>query len=141
MVGNSQKTRIGTNADGLFDVAERNVVSGNAQEGIQIEGSASSTVVAGNFVGFDSSGALPLGNGSSGIYSGVLVWGNATNTRIGGTNAVEGNSVAFNSGSGLWMPDAAPANSSLVRNNSFRQNASLGIDWVLRAPRPMIPEM
>ena len=60
--------RIGTDVDGVSDVLERNVISGNIGTGILINGDAATgTVVQGNFIGVDSSGTQPLGNGALGI--------------------------------------------------------------------------
>ncbi len=46
LVGAANNTLVGTNGDGVNDIAERNVISGNAQEGIQIENNSSGTIVA-----------------------------------------------------------------------------------------------
>lgn len=54
-------TVIGTNADGVADAAERNVISGNSQ-GLHLRGFGN-TVVAGNFIGTDKTGTAALGNG------------------------------------------------------------------------------
>ena len=49
---------------GIGDYAERNTISGNLEEGIRIRGAGTDhTVVAGNFIGTDATGMLPLGNG------------------------------------------------------------------------------
>jgi hypothetical protein len=52
---------------GGFTTGARNLISGNAQNGILI-GNASDSHVEGNFIGTDASGASPLFNGGSGIY-------------------------------------------------------------------------
>ncbi len=139
-IGNlARNTRIGTNADGLFDTTERNIIFGNLEEGIQIEGSATNTIVAGNFVGSDAHGGFGPWQR---IFRSLLRnpgLGQCNQHAYRGTNAVEGNVLAFNTSSGLAMRDAAPANSSLVRNNSFRQNARIGIDLGAVGATPMIP--
>ena len=84
-------------ADGILNIASSNTVggtaagagnliSGNAQDGIEISGSGSSAnLVTGNNVGISGTGTSALGN-----TSGVAVDGGATNNTISG-NVVSGN--------------------------------------------------
>ena len=62
---------IGTNGTGPSSAAERNVISGGNQYGVEVfgfnQGLESSDIVAGNFIGTDASGANPLGNANAGI--------------------------------------------------------------------------
>src|SRR5207249_3177518 len=74
-----QRNRIGTNGNGVADDAERNVISGNAQEGVRIVApriagpgpgpamsginEADQNVIAGNYIGTDGNGTTALGNG------------------------------------------------------------------------------
>src|SRR5262245_2906782 len=56
-------TRIGTDADGVADAAERNVISGNAEQGVLISGPATlGTFVAGNFIGTNAAGTAAVAN-------------------------------------------------------------------------------
>ena len=60
---------IGTNGDGNGDAAERNVISGNASQGVYIGGTGTNfNVVAGNLIGVDITGANALGNGNNGVW-------------------------------------------------------------------------
>ncbi|EKD51146.1 MAG: hypothetical protein ACD_62C00332G0001, partial [uncultured bacterium] len=54
--------RVGTNADGVSDSAERNILSGQTAFGVNVEGDASNTVIAGNYIGTDITGAVSLKN-------------------------------------------------------------------------------
>ncbi len=97
-------TMIGTNGDGIGDESERNVISGNTEEGVQIESFATSgTVVAGNYIGTNTSGTAAVPNS----FSGVLVWAEARNTRIGTNgsddsfNANERNLISGNGSFGI----------------------------------------
>jgi hypothetical protein len=70
------------NTIGGTTVAARNVVSGNIQAGITIEGAGNGNTVRGNFIGTDRTGTAPLANHST---AGVHVNG-PSNTTIGGTS-------------------------------------------------------
>ena len=64
----AQRNRIGTNGDGLSDDLERNVISGNAGNGVQIDGAGTSqNVVAGNFIGTDVAGTVAIPNDVDGV--------------------------------------------------------------------------
>ena len=87
---------IGTNADGVDDAAERNVIAGNGIgpgfENVLLRGS--STTVAGNYIGVGADGTTALGNG---LGVGVLTPGNL----IGGTASHAGNVISGNNGVGV----------------------------------------
>jgi hypothetical protein len=110
--------RIGTNGDGVNDAAERNVISGNTDANVSIQGL--SNVVAGNFIGTDATGShsldLPgingvfLTNGSAGNRIGVsgggadpvaernvIVGGHGVRITDSGGNVVAGNYIGTDS--------------------------------------------
>ena len=66
-LGNSNNNRIGTNADGVSDLLELNLISGNETNAIQFS-SSDFNVVAGNWLGLSSDGETPIENGHSGIW-------------------------------------------------------------------------
>ena len=57
---------IGTNGDGVNDAAERNVISGNTQYGVEMNGAANNTI-AGNYIGTNAAGMALLANGFSNV--------------------------------------------------------------------------
>jgi hypothetical protein len=86
--------RVGSNADGVSDDLERNVISGNAL-GVVIAGVGTTrNVLAGNFIGTDVSGAAALGNGGGGVVVSV----GATDNVIGGTLLAQRNVIAASAG-------------------------------------------
>ena len=83
---------------------DRNVISGNNDDGISIDG-ASGTIVIGNYIGTDAQGTAAVGNSGDGVAiqldNGVTP---TTNTIVGGTSAAERNVIsgnAANSAQGL----------------------------------------
>ncbi len=122
VAGGAQNTRIGTDGDGVNDIAERNIISGNGYEGIDIQGTASGanttgTVVAGNYVGTNAAGTAALPNGSDGVF----IFGGAQQSRIGVNGAdvdaaAERNLISGNTFQGVALADAG-TNSNVIAGN------------------------
>ncbi|MHB8894823.1 MAG: beta strand repeat-containing protein [Candidatus Geothermincolia bacterium] len=87
---------------GGAQLAERNVISGNAATGIVLTGEADSQV-CGNYIGTDASGANDLGNAIDGIH----IRPGSTNCTIGGATAGQRNLISGNGGSGVHLEGAA----------------------------------
>ena len=117
-IGGGTGNRIGTNSDDLSDSFERNVISGNTEAGIFLDGDGN--VIAGNFIGINADGNAPLGNGD-----GIRVSG-ADNNRIGGTAVGAGNVIAFNTARGILIDGVGVGNA--VLGNSIYGNGRIGID-------------
>jgi parallel beta-helix repeat protein len=99
-----------------------NVISGNTGSGIDVSGPISSLKIQGNLIGTDITGTKPLGN-LNGIYVDTK---SATPLIIGFFgNTGSGNTVAFNTGAGIWI---AKGTGNLLSANSFFGNKQLGID-------------
>lgn len=95
-------TTIGTNSDGIDDLAERNLVSGNSYAGIFSAswgnvGDNAHLIIAGNLVGTSASGNAALPN-----YLGIVV-NTADGARIGGTADGAGNLVSGNLNDGIYL--------------------------------------
>ncbi|MBL8814266.1 MAG: cadherin domain-containing protein, partial [Planctomycetaceae bacterium] len=91
---------------GLYD---RNVISGNASQGILIDGAgATGNVVLGNYIGTNLTGIASISNGDDGIQ----ISNGASNNIIGGSGA-EGNVISGNSDDGVQINNAASNNSIL----------------------------
>lgn len=148
-IGNSRNGIYVQDADGI--VIERNLVSGNGNDGIKLEGSVAAAQIDGNTVGLNIERNEVLGNGASGIAlvggpTDAVIGGSASNYIGGSGNAgvflhgsstrriqVRGNYIggtgtqAFaNSGSGVYIGGGSADN--LVRSNLLLGNGVAGID-------------
>jgi len=125
------------NTIGSTTAAEENVVSGNALEGITVAGAGTDdNIVIGNSIGATAAalasrsassregipGRSAVGNGSAGLF---LSKG-TKNTKNGGTEAGEGNSVAFNGGNGIEVRSPSARRNS-ARGNRVTANSRGGI--------------
>ena len=125
-------TRIGTNGDGQSDVEERNVISGNAADGVLISGqpqtgtSPGENILAGNYIGIGTTlNSLP--NGTNGVRIGT----DNSNNRVGSNNdtfadSAEQNIIANNGGAGIVVIGTTTGNT--FSRNSIFNNGLLGID-------------
>ena len=87
------------NVIGGTTAADRNVISGNAKNGVQLyTAAASGNAVRGNYVGTDSSGRFALGNGQCG----VAIDGAGGNV-VGGTTAGARNVISANATDGVLV--------------------------------------
>jgi hypothetical protein len=108
---------------GGADPAASNVISSNTASGILV--SASGVELIHNYIGTDRTGSIPLGNGAHGIE--LTDWSSeAPRFKIGGENPNEANTIAFNTGDGIFVAQAkGPAT---IWGNRIWSNGGLGID-------------
>ncbi len=99
------------NVIGGNTAGERNLISGNGDDGVSLDGAASNTV-SGNFIGVNSSGSIVLPNADYGIYMGD----GAQNNTIGGTTAAEGNVISGNVDAGLYVAGEATSDNVIAYN-------------------------
>lgn len=131
-----QGNRIGSNADGtsarfngtgilVFNteraLISNNQISGNNNQGINLEGTSADNRILGNRIGTDATGAAALRNNSHGIAIGST----ASRNRIGDGTTEGANIIAFNGGAGI---SAAGGTGNSIRANSIFENGALGID-------------
>ncbi|MCL4177683.1 MAG: hypothetical protein KJ072_08025 [Verrucomicrobia bacterium] len=97
------------NRVGGTSALERNVIAGNANDGVQVTGAmAVGNVVSGNYIGLTADGQTSLGNS----FSGVAIFGGARNM-IGGASADAGNVISGNGFTGVILSGAAQRNQIL----------------------------
>ncbi|MCI0682029.1 MAG: LamG domain-containing protein, partial [Gemmataceae bacterium] len=104
----ASNNRIGGTAPG-----EGNVISGNAQHGVFLNGAiVTGTVVQGNFIGTDVTGAGALPNNSHG----VAIWGGAAGNTIGGAAAGARNIISGNALSGVDLGNSTTSLNTVEGN-------------------------
>lgn len=108
------------NTIGGTSAADRNVISGNGNQGIATR--RSGTIIKGNYIGTNAAGTAALGGG------GIFIFGGGSNNLIGGTgpgarNVVSGNAT---SGAGINIStfESAGATGNIVQGNYIGTNAS-----------------
>lgn len=101
--------RIGTNADGVADALERNVISGNNSSGIHIY-TAENNIIAGNYIGTNVAGNMAIPN----KYRGVHIQA-SSNNRVGGIVTAERNVISGNLSDGIRV--YAGANVNVIQGN------------------------
>ena len=138
---NSSNNRIGVDVSTPNFIAQANVVSSNAGNGILLTAhdffgifnfNTTGNVVAGNYIGTTPTNTT-RGNAFSGITleaaDGLLLNDNVIGSNNDGDNdAAEGNIIAYNSIIGLGTTASADINGNIVSRNSFHNNANLGMD-------------
>jgi hypothetical protein len=117
--GNSQRgiwiERSSGHAIGGATVTQRNVIAGNAGDGIYIEAGPNNRI-QGNYIGVDAKGAGPLGNARVGIN--LL---NAMDNTIGGSNPGEGNVISNSADEGIF---AWISNGTVIQGNFIGTDAT-----------------
>ncbi len=109
----SSNSRIGTNADGVSDALEANLIAGNGNNGIVVEGNGNT--IAGNLIGTNATGTAEIRNGGSGIFS------NSSNNQIGGVLPAQRNVI---SGSNTGILFSGAANGNKVQGNYIGTSAA-----------------
>ncbi len=100
--------------DGLNNlIGAPNIISGNAQDGVEITGPhATGNVVAGDFIGTDITGTVAIANGNDGVE----IDSGATGNMVGGAITAAANLVSGNTGYGIQV-DGSTTAGDVVANN------------------------
>jgi len=99
-----------SNTIGEASTGGHNVISANAEDGMQLT-QANANRIYNNFIGTDSSGILPLGNGGHGLNAWESSW-----NKIGGALSFEGNVLSANANSGILISGLASTRNEIQGN-------------------------
>ncbi|MFC2116627.1 choice-of-anchor D domain-containing protein [Bacteroidota bacterium] len=107
------------NVIGGKNETERNVISGNENDGILIE-SGTYNIVKGNYIGTNAKGNAALGNSAAGIY--ILT----SNNTIGGTDVSARNVISGNPDGGIILCqfDDIPVKGNIIQGNLIGTDAT-----------------
>lgn len=101
------------NTIGGTTAGARNLIGGNGWDGVGIIGQNSTgNVVSGNWIGVDVTGSLEIPNDTYG----VVIFGNASNNTIGGTEAGAGNVISGNRWTGVGLYGAGTTANAVLGN-------------------------
>jgi hypothetical protein len=103
------------NTIGGTSAGARNIISGNQGDGIDIISGATKTSVAGNYIGINSLGTVPLGNARAGVV--ITAPGNT----VGGTTPAARNIISANKFAGIQILTTG-ATGNLVEGNYIGTN-------------------
>jgi CSLREA domain-containing protein len=103
-----QNNTIGGDTEG-----ERNVISGNDQDGVLLfENNTTGNIVSGNYIGTDANGTADLGNTQNGVYIGY----GAQNNTVGGDTDGERNVISGNNENGVLISEIETTNNTVSGN-------------------------
>jgi hypothetical protein len=117
----SQSNRIGTNGDGRFDDAERNIINSAGEDVVIVGPTTSGNVVDGNWIGADKDGH-PLNLIAA--YPSIKII-DAPNNTIGGA---VGNLITDTGPYSRIVVTGTTATGNVIRKNSILSSTSLAID-------------
>jgi hypothetical protein len=105
-------------------------ISANGVQGVRITGStATKNVVAGDFIGTDTLGKIPLGNGTDKTdeHSGVIILGGASGNTIGGTTTSARDVISGNGYDGVHICSGDNSNTVEGDDIGMGANGTLGL--------------
>ena len=107
------------NTVGGSTAAARNIISGNTDAGVYLNGAGTTgNVVKGNYIGTNPAGTSALAN----TGAGVQIDAGASSNTIGGPGGV-GNVISGNNGAGVLVTGAS-SNDNIIRENTIGMNAA-----------------
>lgn len=109
-------TNASSNTIGGTSSGTRNVISGNTNDGVNING-GNGNIIEGNYIGVDVTGVNKIANGGSGVDA----FGAATNDTIGGTSVGSRNFISGNAAYGIAL-SASGTNNNLIQGNTIGLN-------------------
>ncbi|PDW00611.1 SdrD B-like domain-containing protein [Candidatus Chloroploca asiatica] len=124
--GGSSNNRIGTNADGVNDVAERNVISANVAQNIWIYQPATvGNLIMGNYIGLNAAGTAAVGTNNQTVAAAGILVQEASYTVIGTDGDGQGDALEGNVISGSILNINLTGTSNLNESHHNRISGNL----------------
>ena len=109
--------RSDNNTVGGTAAGAENIIAASTRNGIRVD-DAEGNLIFGNYIGVDPTGTIPLGNG----MDGVDLFDGASNNQVGGPNAGEPNTIAYNDEFGVEVEDSNSDNNAILSNAIYNNN-------------------
>jgi parallel beta-helix repeat protein len=94
-------------------IAQRNVISGNAQQGVVVaDASTSGNVISGNYIGLNASGTAAIPN----VWVGVNFFSGSHDNLVGGAEIGAGNLICGNTGPGIIFQSPETSHNAILGN-------------------------
>jgi hypothetical protein len=130
---------LGNSTDGLlvansssYNVIATSVISGNGDEGLELDSGSDHNLIEGNFIGTDSTGEKPLGNYHSGIHT-----NESNDDTIGGTaGAATRNIISGNGTSGTGPVVGGDGINLIGSMGTLIEGNYIGLDAIGNSPLP-----
>jgi hypothetical protein len=111
-----------SNIIGGSSAAERNLISGNARNGLlildQVGSGSDNNIVQGNFIGTDATGQTALGNSQQGTtQGGIQIGPNAHGNLVGGTTVGVRNIISGNASLGVYLTLGNDTSNNQIQGN------------------------
>ena len=120
-IGGNSTAATDDNIIGGTVAADRNVISGNLDDGIQMQGGtggAANNIIQGNYIGTDVTGTVAIPNANQGFAVFAAAGGTNTTNTVGGTAALAGNVISGNGGFGVAISSGGTTG-TLVQGNKI----------------------
>jgi hypothetical protein len=124
--GGSSNNRIGTNADGVNDVAERNVISANVEQNIWLyQPTTTGNKIMGNTIGLNAAGTAAVGTNNQTVAAAGILVQEANYTVIGTDGDGQGDALEGNVISGSILNINLTGTSNLNESHHNRISGNL----------------
>ncbi len=91
------------NSIGSSAAADRNLISGNDDEPIDVDKGVTGTIIRGNYLGTNAAGNAAIANGTAGNANSGFLLIEGPNSIVGGSNPGEGNLVSGSTHAGIFI--------------------------------------
>ncbi len=125
------------NTIGTAAAADRNLISGNNDEPIDVDVGVTGTIIRGNYVGTNAAGTAAIANGTAGNANSGFLLIEGDNSIVGGANPGEGNLVSGSTHAGILLTGTG----NTVQGNLIGTDATGTVSLANQGPGVLIGEI